>query len=88
MTSDLKQELLQKGEVRLLVRVTTNADKTRWRGLMADGAFKIAIAAVPEKGKANIELIKFLAKEFAVLKDQVVIISGASDHTKLIRIKL
>lgn len=88
MISDLKQELLQKGEIRLLIRVTTNADKTQWRGLMADGAFKIAIAAVPEKGKANLELIKFLATEFKVAKNQVVLLSGASDHTKLIRIKL
>lgn len=88
MLSDLKQKLLEKGEARLLIRVTTNADKTQWRGLMADGAFKIAIAAVPERGKANLELIKFLASEFNVLKDQVVIISGASDHVKLVRIKL
>ena len=88
MLTDLKQKLLDKGEVRLLIRVTTNADKTLWRGQMADGAFKVAIAAVPEKGKANLELIKFLAQEFNVLKDQVVITSGASDHAKLIRIKL
>lgn len=48
--------------------------------------WKIKIKAVPEKGKANQELIRFLAKKYQVSKDQIVIISGAKDRLKLVRI--
>ncbi len=46
---------------------------------------KIRIKAVPEKGKANEELIKFLSKELSISKDQITIISGKSTQLKLIR---
>lgn len=46
---------------------------------------KIRIKAVPEKGKANEELIKFLSKELSIPKDQITIISGKSTQLKLIR---
>lgn len=88
MLTDLKHKLAQNNEVYLAVRVTTNAAKTEVRELMADNAVKIAIAAIPEKGKANTELIKYLAKEFSVAKSQVVIINGAGERTKLIKISV
>ena len=68
------------------IKVITGAPKTEIRGYLADGTIKIAVAAIPEKGKANSALINFLAKEFGVRKDQVEVISGASVRTKLIRI--
>jgi hypothetical protein len=46
---------------------------------------KIRIKAVPEKGKANEELIKFLSKELSIPKDKITIISGKSTQLKLIR---
>lgn len=46
---------------------------------------KIRIKAVPEKGKANIELIKFLSSELNIPKDKINIISGKSTQLKLIR---
>lgn len=46
---------------------------------------KIRIKAVPEKGKANEELIKFLSKELNIPKDQITIISGKSTQLKLVR---
>jgi uncharacterized protein (TIGR00251 family) len=88
MLTDLKVKLAAKKEIYLAVRVTTNAAKTELREIMADEALKISIAAVPEKGKANQELIKFLAREFSVSKNQVLLISGASERTKLIKISL
>jgi uncharacterized protein len=68
------------------VKVIPGAPKTEIKNTMADGTIKIAVAAAPEKGKANAALIKFLAEEFGVLKDEVVIISGASSRVKLVRI--
>lgn len=48
--------------------------------------YKIRIKAAPEKGKANAELIKFLAKEFKTQKENIEIISGKTDRIKLIKI--
>lgn len=49
--------------------------------------YKIRIKAVAEKGKANAELIKFLSKELEVPKENISILSGKTDHLKLIKIK-
>ena len=54
---------------------------------MDDESIKIDIAAVAEGGKANAELIRYLAKEFGVRKDQVLIVSGATARVKLVRIR-
>ncbi len=55
----------------------------------ADGekTIKIRIKAVPEKGKANAELIKFLSKELKVPRDKISIISGKTEQLKLVKIK-
>ncbi len=47
---------------------------------------KIRIKAVPEKGKANKELIKFLSEELKLPKTAICIIGGKSDRIKLIKI--
>lgn len=47
---------------------------------------KIRIKAVPEKGKANKELIKFLSKEFSIPKQNIEIISGKTSQLKLLKI--
>ncbi len=48
--------------------------------------YKIRIKAPPQKGKANQELIKFLAKELEISKQNISIISGHTEQIKLIRI--
>jgi len=48
---------------------------------------KIRIKAVPEKGRANAELIKFLSGELNVPKENISIISGASSQLKLVKVK-
>lgn len=86
MWDDIKTQLINKGEAYLALKVIPGSAKTEFREIMADGTYKLAIAAAPEKGKANTELIKFLAKEFRVLKNQIIIISGAGERTKLIKV--
>lgn len=88
MWDDIVRQLNEKKEAYLAVRVTTNAVKTELREVMADKAFKIALRAIPEKGKANAELIRFLASEFDLDKNNITIINGASERTKLIKISL
>lgn len=48
---------------------------------------KIRIKAAPEKGKANAELTKFLSQELTIPKENITIISGKTDHLKLIKVK-
>ncbi len=53
---------------------------------MDDGTIKVRVKAAPEKGKANKEVIKLLAKKYNVRKSDVEIVSGKTDQIKLIKI--
>ena len=66
------------------IKVITNAQKTELRGMMADGTWKVAVAAAPEKGKANAELIRFLSSHFHLSRDRVIIKSGLTTNRKII----
>jgi uncharacterized protein YggU (UPF0235/DUF167 family) len=61
--------------------------KTEYVSTMADGTLKIRVAAVPEKGKANAEIIRFFAETLNVSKSRIEIVSGAGDAVKLVRVK-
>lgn len=81
-----KKELREKKEIFLKLKIHAGAKKTEFKEILENGIFKINISVVPEKGKANGALIKFLSKEFAVGRNQIEIISGKSDKNKLIKI--
>ncbi len=49
--------------------------------------FKAYLKSSPEKGKANMELVKLLAKHFDVARNEIFIKSGQTSHTKLIEIE-
>jgi uncharacterized protein (TIGR00251 family) len=66
------------------VKVIPRSAKTEIVGTMADGTLKIRIAAPPEKGKANEELIRFLAAHYGV--KNVEIISGHTAALKIVRL--
>ncbi len=70
----------------LRIKVTTKQPKTEYLSILADGTIKIRLKAVPEKGRANEELIRFLAEELGIRKDTIEVISGATDTVKLVRI--
>ena len=72
--------------VTLKLRVQPRAQTTEWGEPMADGTRKVRIAAPPEKGKANEELVRFLAEEYGVSRSAVEIRAGASGQTKQVRI--
>jgi uncharacterized protein (TIGR00251 family) len=69
----------------LRVKVIPRNAKTEIVGTMADGTLKINIAAPPEKGKANEELIRFLAAHYGM--KTVEIISGHTAALKMIRLR-
>lgn len=67
------------------VRVQPRASRTDVAGEL-DGVLKIRLAAPPVDGEANEELIRLLAKLFAVSRAQIVIRSGQTSRNKLIAI--
>lgn len=70
----------------LRIKVVPRAKVTEWVEPLADGTLKVRVAAVPEKGKANEVLLKFLAKHYNVSPRSVTILSGKNDVIKLIKI--
>jgi hypothetical protein len=51
-----------------------------------NGALRVRIAAPPVDGAANEELIRLLAKKFAVSKSDVSVLSGRTGRIKQVRI--
>ena len=86
MLSQFKQQIKDKQEVYLRIKVRPNAGKTEIKEILEDKTIKINILAPPVKNKANTELIKFLAWEFNISKNNIRIISGRNNSLKLIKI--
>lgn len=71
----------QEDNLLLICHLQPGASRSEWSGRHGD-ALKIRIKAPPVDGKANIELIRFLAKEFGVSKRSVSIIRGELNRHK------
>ena len=75
----------------LRVRLSPNSSSCRLNGIFtdADGQefLKIAVVSVPEKGRANKELLGFLAKIFSIAKSQCKIVGGELDRYKRVEIE-
>lgn len=70
----------------LRVKVTPNSARNSLEGF-EDGLLKVRIKAPPDKGKANEELIRFLAKTFHLSKSQIRIVSGHASRLKKLEIE-
>jgi len=70
----------------LPVKVIPNASRSRLMGEW-DGRLKIAVAAPPEKGRANDAVCAFLAKTLAVRKQTVSVAQGHTIPHKTIRVE-
>ena len=72
----------------LRVRLTPNSSLLKTNGLMenANGEtfLKINVVSVPEKGKANKELLDFLAKKLDIAKTSLSVVWGETDRFKKI----
>jgi hypothetical protein len=73
------------GGTRLRLRVKPGARKTAIVGVHG-GALKLAVAAAPEKGKANRAVIKLLAETFGLPASAVTITAGESSQDKVAEI--
>lgn len=86
MLSKYKEKLNKDGGLYIKIKVRPSASEAKIRKILSDGnkeILKIDIASPPEKGRANQELIRFLAAEFAVLKKNVKIVSGSASKIKI-----
>lgn len=76
----------------LRIRVTPNSSKFAITGIFSDSNsieyLKVNLISVPEKGKANQELIKHLSKILKISKSSFTIISGDTDRYKKILIDI
>ncbi|WP_284452709.1 DUF167 domain-containing protein [Parachlamydia acanthamoebae] len=70
----------------LAIKVIPNASRNAILGWEND-ELKMHIASVPEKGKANEAVIKFLAKFLGLRKQQIQIIRGETNRHKILQIE-
>jgi len=70
----------------LTLRVTPRARKTGFAGVLEDGILRVRVAAPPVEGKANTELLTFLAKVLGVRKNRLEIIAGQRGLDKIVSI--
>jgi hypothetical protein len=83
---EVKRDLAVRGEVRLKVKVTPKSGRSEIAGFLADGTLKVKLLAAPERGKANEELRRLLAKHLGVRPRQVDILSGGTSPLKQVRV--
>jgi uncharacterized protein (TIGR00251 family) len=69
------------GNLLLRVKVQPKASRSEFCELL-DDRLKIRISAAPSDGKANQQLVQFLAKQFKVSKSQVRLLSGDTSREK------
>lgn len=74
----------------LAVRVTPNARRSEFAGWTADEKGRpvllVKLQAPPVEGKANTELIRFLAKALGCSKSEIVLLRGDSSRQKSLEI--
>lgn len=74
----------------LAVRVTPNAKKSEFAGWTADEKGRpvllVKLKAPPVDGKANTELIRFLADELDCAKGQISLLRGTSSRQKTVEL--
>lgn len=72
------------------VRVVPRASRTGIAGVMGEGegaVLKIALAAPPVEGKANAELIAYLADVLEIARSKVEVVAGKQSKNKVVRVR-
>lgn len=81
--TDLKSRAIPGAEI--AVRVTPKASRNEV-SIGEDGAIRIYVTTVPEGGKANVAVIKLLAKALGVAKSRLELRRGQSTRDKVFRV--
>lgn len=67
-------------------KIIPNSPKNEFINQMWDGTLKVRISAIPEKWKANKELIKFISRELWINKNSIEIKYWETSVNKTIKI--
>jgi uncharacterized protein (TIGR00251 family) len=70
-------------KILLEIKAVPSASKTEAAGVK-DGRLRIRLAAAPEDGKANAELLAFLSKTLGCPKRDLRIVSGEKSRVKVV----
>jgi len=70
---------------RIMLRVSPGSSRTAVTGRYLDG-WKVSVAAVPERGKANEEVVRVLAEVLALPKRRIAVVAGRSSRTKIVEV--
>jgi uncharacterized protein len=73
-------------QTKLSLKVQPNAGRNEIVNCTG-GVWRIKIAAPPDKGKANKELIEFLSLVLQVKKDCLCILKGHTSHNKIVEVE-
>ena len=73
--------------LRLEVKVVTRSRRPGFLGIMADGTIRIGLSSPPVDGRANRELLGFIAEELGVPVSSVSITSGAGSRRKRLAVR-
>lgn len=68
------------------VRVVTRADEVEVVGLQDDGSLKIRLTETAAEGRANEQLINFLAEVLEVTPEQIAIVAGEDKPNKIVSV--
>jgi uncharacterized protein len=68
------------------VKAVPGSSRRRLAGLLGD-ALKVNLTSPPEKGRANKELIDFLAESLGCGRKDIAIVSGAGNARKEVRVQ-
>ena len=71
------------GKIRLEIKAVPGASKTEFAGIK-DGRLRIRLAAAPEDGKANAELLNFLSKTLGCARRDLQILAGEKSRIKVV----
>ena len=78
------------GKVIVRVRLSPKASALKVNGIFTDAGgeeyLKISVIPVPEKGKANKELVNLLSGRLKIAKSDIVIVSGETDRYKRLEV--
>jgi len=74
-------------KIRLEIKAVPGSSKTELAGVK-DGRLRIRLAAAPEDGKANAELLNFLSKTLGCPKRDLQFLSGEKSRLKTIALPL
>jgi uncharacterized protein (TIGR00251 family) len=69
------------------VRVVTRADSVEIVGVQDDGSLKIRLTESPAEGRANTQLVDFLATILEVDPSQIEIVAGGDKPNKIISVE-